>query len=118
MLFRSFCEKFIICRLRVFVLCVGKNFFKNSLVISCQVAMVLGLRECSHDLAFSLRENGNNFNLTISSLILLYCRVEHTSSNSLRCRYGLSESSPWNFGSSWIIPGFMSKVPPMLGITI
>ena len=30
--------------------------------------------------------------------------VLQTSSKSLRCKYGFSDSKPWNVGKSWIIP--------------
>ena len=106
------------CLLKVLVLWSGKNFFKNSRTITFQVVIELGLRECNHIFAFSFSEKGNNLNLTMSSPILLKCKVAHTSSNSLKCEYALSESRPWNLGSNCITPGFISKFPTLGGTTM
>jgi hypothetical protein len=35
--------------------------------------------------------------------------VLQTSSNSLKCKYGFSNSKPWKIGKSWIIPGLKFK---------
>ena len=34
----------------------------------------------------------------------------HTSSNSFKCKYGLSYSKPWKLGSNEIIPGLNLKL--------
>ena len=41
-----------------------------------------------------------------------------TSSNSLKCRYGFSNSKPWKVGKSWIIPGLKLKWDASEGKTI
>ena len=41
-----------------------------------------------------------------------------TSSNSLKCKYGFSNSKPWKVGKSWIIPGLKLKWEASGGKTI
>ena len=41
-----------------------------------------------------------------------------TSSNSLKCKYGFSNSKPWKVGKSWIIPGLKLKWDASGGKTI
>ena len=92
-----------------------KNFSKNSICISCQVPIYLGLKELSEVFALSLREKGNNFNFMVSSLHDWSWKVEHASSNSLKCREGLLESKPWNLGSNEIILGLKIKLFTLVG---
>jgi len=44
--------------------------------------------------------------------------VLQTSSNSLKCKYGFSNSKPWKVGKSWIIPGLKLKWEASGGKTI
>jgi len=44
--------------------------------------------------------------------------VLQTSSNSLKCKYGFSNSKPWNVGKSWIISGLKLKWEASGGKTI
>ena len=44
--------------------------------------------------------------------------VLQTSSKSLRCKYGFSDSKPWNVGKSWIILGLKLNRDAFRGDTI
>jgi len=44
--------------------------------------------------------------------------VLQTSSNSLKCKYGFSNSKPWKVGKSWIIPDLKLKWEASGGKTI
>ena len=72
------------CLFKKLVLCAGKNFFKNSLCISCHVPSDLGLKEFSHVLALSFKEKGNKVNLRTSSDTFGTLNVMLISSKSLR----------------------------------
>lgn len=72
--------------------------------------MDLGLKELSQVFAFSLREKGNNFNLMVFSLHDWSWKVAQTSSNSLMCKEGFSDSNPWNLGGNEIMLGLKLKL--------
>jgi len=67
------------------------------------------LRFCSHVLALSFNEKGKSFNLMVFMLQFKSLEVVQTSSNSLKCKYGFSNSKPWKVGKSGIISSLKLK---------
>ena len=47
-----------------------------------------------HRLALPIKEKGNNFQLKVSSDMLVICKHAHVYANSHRCEYGFSLPSP------------------------
>jgi hypothetical protein len=69
----------------------GSIFSKIQLAF---LSIDLGRKEFSQSLALSFRKNGNNLRRIVSSVHVLSIKVLHTSSKSLMCMYGFSESIP------------------------
>ena len=79
----------ICCLFRVLVLCVLKNFLRNSACIFVQFLIVLGLRELSQILALSSKVKGKAFNFSNSISIAPSLKVVQTSSKAQMYVYGI-----------------------------